>query len=99
MPRILDGKYTLGAKLGEGGFCEVWEAFDDTGNKYAVKTWKKDHKKMFEDETKVLGLPEHPYLVKYIAGGRKAQFENTSNNARCEVTYILMEHVSGGEFL
>ena len=39
MPQILDGKYTLGKTLGEGGFCRVHEATDGAGNKYAVKTW------------------------------------------------------------
>ena len=39
MPKVLDGKYTLGKALGEGGFSKVDLARDDDGNKYAVKTW------------------------------------------------------------
>ena len=99
MPLVLDGKYQLGRILGEGGFCQVYEATDETGNLYAVKTWKQYNKKMFEDERKAVELEEHPYLVKYISSGRQAPILNTENNSSAQVTYILMEHVSGGEFL
>ena len=70
MPLILDNKYTLGKMLGEGGFCQVYEAHDKDGNVYACKTWKQYHKKMFDDEKKALELNDHPHLVKYIESGR-----------------------------
>ena len=41
MSLVLDNKYTLGKVLGEGAFGRVYEARDNDGGKYAVKTWTK----------------------------------------------------------
>jgi serine/threonine protein kinase len=99
MPQILDGKYTLGKSLGEGGFCRVHEATDSSGNKYAVKTWIEFQQKMFEDETRATSISEHPHLVNYISASPKGTLENTNSGETSEVAYILMEHVGGGELL
>ena len=97
MPKVLDGKYTLGKALGEGGFCKVDLARDDDGNKYAVKTWLEFQKKMFEDETKATEIDWHPNLVKYIEANQHGELDH--NGKISQVAYILMEHVGGGELL
>ena len=76
MPKVLDGKYTLGKALGEGGFCKVDLARDDDGNKYAVKTWLEFQKKMFEDETKATEIDWHPNLVKYIEANQHGELDH-----------------------
>ena len=50
MPLVLDNKYTIQRKLGEGGFCKVYEVTDLDSQKYAVKIWKETKKRMFNDE-------------------------------------------------
>ena len=99
MPLILDNKYTLGRLLGEGGFCKVYEAKDENGYPFAVKTWKQAKKKMFEDEIKAIDLEPHPHLVKYFASSPSGTITNPNSGKSVNVSYILMEFVGGGEFL
>ena len=99
MPIVLDNKYTIHKKLGEGGFCKVYEARDGRGGVYAVKTWKEMNQKMFEDERKACQMNPHRHLVQYIDSKMDALLVDTDSNKSDKVTYILMEFVDGDEFL
>jgi serine/threonine protein kinase len=99
MPIVLDDKYTIHKKLGEGGFCKVYEARDSNGGVFAVKTWKEMNQKMFEDEKKACDMGHHPHLVKYIDAKLNAKLEDTESGKKDSVAFILMEYVEGGEFL
>jgi serine/threonine-protein kinase len=66
------GKYRLVAPLGKGGMGGVWEAEDDAGGRFAIKspasgmTPTPEAQKRFAREANALRLLEHPNLVSAI---------------------------------
>jgi serine/threonine-protein kinase len=66
---VLDGRYKILARLGEGGMGAVYAALDMTsGERVAVKTLAEDHesphaRERFEREARALFALEHPHVV------------------------------------
>jgi hypothetical protein len=90
LPRPM-GRYTLEAKLGSGGFGDVFKASDDQGQPVAVKLLKPEMQvdtaatKRFFREIQVLCGLQHPNIVKIYDWG-----ENDDGSA-----YLAMELLEG----
>jgi serine/threonine protein kinase len=92
---LLDGKYLLVEKLGEGGFGTVYEAVDrDLDTKVAVKLLRAELAsqesalKEFRAEARRVAKLEHPHIV-----GWKGFNTGTANSG----PYFVMELLSGRE--
>lgn len=73
---VIAGRYTLQAKIGEGGMGEVWVAKQTTPvqRKVALKLIKKgmDSKSVlqrFEQERQALAMMDHPNIARVLDGG------------------------------
>ncbi len=84
---LLNGKYRLIRKLGEGGFSEVYEAEHVTlGKRVAVKLLARGgDAKRFRSEARSLARLEHPHIVHVMDFGEDDY----------GVAYFVMEYVKG----
>jgi len=89
---VLQGRFLLQQKLGEGGMAEVWRAYDNRlGVWRAVKLLLSDFarrtrvRQRFESEARAMALLEHPNIVRvYDVGSEGPQ------------SWIVMELCDGG---
>ncbi|MBI5513624.1 MAG: SUMF1/EgtB/PvdO family nonheme iron enzyme [Deltaproteobacteria bacterium] len=89
---VLDGRYTLTERLGEGTYGEIWVGDDQRfpGRRVAIKLLKSaldrddDATRRFEKEAQALGMLQHPNVVAVIDRGRAYSRP-----------YIVMEYVDG----
>ena len=92
VPHTLDARYTLGKKLGEGGYAVVKEATGKIdGSSVAVKILNrkkmdKKHEDGLRHEVKIMMDLSHPHIVK-----AHDLFEEPDN------FYVVMELITGGE--
>ena len=89
--RVLDNRYRLDRVVGIGGMAFVYEAYDKkTGSRVALKLLKEKFSddsravKRFINESKSLGLLNHPNIVKIYDISIKMDYK-----------YIVMEYVEG----
>jgi serine/threonine protein kinase len=89
---VLQGRFLLQHKLGEGGMAEVWQAYDNRlGVWRAVKLLLADYarrtklRKRFESEARAMAVLEHPNIVRVYDVG--------SEGPR---SWIVMELCDGG---
>ena len=89
--RVLDNRYRLDKVVGIGGMAFVYEAYDKkTGSRVALKLLKEKFSddsravKRFINESKSLGLLNHPNIVKIYDISIKMEYK-----------YIVMEYVEG----
>jgi serine/threonine protein kinase len=79
-PRVIDGRYELLSRIGEGGFAVVYKARQvSTGQLVAVKVLRAStnasksgavQRARFEREMQVIGSIRHPNIVRLIDSGR-----------------------------
>ena len=99
---ILDGKYHLFQKLGEGSTASVYlghSPCDKTHTLYSFKIVNpdKNDKTLFEREVEMLGQIDHENVMKvYHSGMGKLQKANGEINERY---YIMLEYLPHGELL
>jgi serine/threonine protein kinase len=92
IPHVLDARYTLGKKLGEGGYAVVKEGVSKIdGSSYAIKILNrkkmdKKHEDGLRHEVKIMMDLNHPNIVKAYD-----LFEEP------ESFYVVMELITGGE--
>ena len=95
---LIDEKYQVQRKVGEGAFCKVYKVKDDQGDVYAAKVWKSTNIQMFKDERKACDLAQHQNLVKYHKAVTRADMHYESTQQTKKVSYILMEYMDGNDF-
>ena len=82
----------IGKTLGVGGSCKVKVAEDNTGSKYAMKTFTKvkKYKRQIAAEIETLTRIKHPHIVNMIEHG------NGLDRHEHPFHYILLELANGG---
>ncbi len=91
IPSRRHGRYVIRSRLGQGGMAEVFlaDAFPPRGDKFpvALKLMRKDAPpEAFADEMDLMGLLDHPNLVRMLESGQA--FGRP---------FIAMEFLSGGD--
>jgi serine/threonine-protein kinase RIO1 len=84
---------TMGSRLGDGAFADVYRAVDEVGRNVAVKIVRPDDAfgKQAIAHAKALAVADHPNVVKFYTVERVADPEDSTK----EVTGIVMELVDG----
>lgn len=97
MPVILNNKYELGRKLGEGVSCKVKLARDSAGTRYAIKIMRpgQDFEECVDNELRVLKDLQHQNIVNLVEVGEGQQVHPRKGTKM--VKYIVLELVGGGE--
>jgi hypothetical protein len=60
------GNYQIGARLSSGGYCDVYEALDDQGQRFALKIFRNGNLSSLQREVEILTQLSHPQIVKVI---------------------------------
>lgn len=90
--RIIAGRYTMGAMIGEGGMSRVYKAHDmNTGKPVAVKVLREEYKedevfvRRFEREAQAASRMSHPNIANLLDVGREED----------GMHYLVIEYVQG----
>lgn len=95
--KILDNKYLLLSKLGEGGTSKVYLVRDkETNKEYAAKVLEKESSH-FEDEMNLLQKISHPNIINIKGGGVGEILKNSIPSEKHQ--YIILELAQKGELL
>lgn len=100
VPRLLGGRYEVGALIGRGGMAEVHLGHDTRlGRAVAIKILRSDHVRdahflgRFRREAQSVAGLNHPNIVAVYDSGEDVLIE--SGGARLPVPWIVMEYVDG----